>query len=161
MLPGLRVPPLHDHALTVIVPHAPTLTVKPDWRQRGHRHVPAAERSLIFEGVTDNAVQDILLTRAADLRHTFLPLAHADGELLCQPAVARTLVRLADDVCRRLLSALPPVGVYAAVFQDRQRAPGSAALAAVGEQDLYVMAHGAIEQGNRLLQAQLLRLVDN
>ena len=161
MLSGLRVPPLHDHALTVKVPHSPALTVQPHRRQRGHRHVPVAERPLIFEGVADNVVQDILLTRAADLRHALLPFAHAGGKLLCQPAVARTLVRLTDDVCRRLFSALPPVGVHAAVFQDRQRAPGSAALAAVGEQDLHVMAHGAIEQGNRLLQAQLLCLVDN
>ena len=161
MLPGLRVPPLHDHALTVIVPHAPTLAVQPHRRQRGHCHVPVAERPLIFEGVADNVIQDILLTRAADLRHALLPFTHADGELLRQPAVTHTFVRLADDVCRGLPAALPPVGVHAAVLQDCQRAPGSAALAAVGEQDLHVMAHGAIEQGNRLLQAQLLRLVDN
>jgi hypothetical protein len=52
---------------------------------------PSPQYALIFEGFTDNAVQYALLTRPADLRHAFLPFAHADGKLLRQTAVTRAL----------------------------------------------------------------------
>ncbi len=57
------------------------------------------------------------------------------------------------------MATLPAIRIHAAVLQYGQRAAGPAALPAVGEQDLHVMAHRAIEQGNRFLQAQLLRLI--
>ena len=65
---------------------------------------------------------------------------------LCQPAVACSFIRFTDDVGCGLMATLPAIRIHAAVLQHRQRAAGPAALPAVGEQDLHVMAHRAIEQ---------------
>ena len=102
--------------------------------------------TLLSEGVTDEAVEYALFTGPADLGHAFLPFTHADGKLLCQPAVACSFIRFTDDVGCGLMATLPAIRIHAAVLQHRQRAAGPAALPAVGEQDLHVMAHRAIEQ---------------
>ena len=157
--PGLRIPAFHHHPLPVIIPHAPAFAVQPHRRQGCNGRVFLTQHPLLSEGVTDKAVEYALFTRPADLGHAFLSFTHADGKLLCQPAVACSFIRFTDDVGCGLMAPLPAIRIHAAVLQHRQRTAGPAALPAVGEQDLHVMAHRAIEQGNRFLQAQLLRLI--
>ncbi|SAQ52266.1 Uncharacterised protein [Klebsiella oxytoca] len=161
MLSVFRVPALHHHPFPVVVPNTATFAVQPDRRQRGDRQLLLTQYALTFKRFPDEPVQYALFTAPADLRHAFLPFAYAGGKLLRQAAVTRALFRLTDDVRSRLLSALPAISIYPVLFQYCQRAAGTAALPAVGEQDLNVMTHGAIQQGQRLLQAQLLRLVHN
>ncbi|SAQ12593.1 Uncharacterised protein [Raoultella planticola] len=161
MLSGFRVPALHHHPFPVVVPDTATFAVQPDRRQRGDRHILLTQYALTFERFPDEPVQYALFTAPADLRHAFLPFAYAGGKLLRQAAVTRALFRLTDDVRSRLLSALPAIRIDSALFQYCQRAAGTAALPTVGEQDLNVMTHGAIQHGQRFLQAHLLRLVND
>ncbi|SUI38242.1 Uncharacterised protein [Salmonella enterica subsp. enterica serovar Braenderup] len=161
MGPFFRVPLLHHHPFTVHVAQVTVPAVQPDRRQRGHHGVLLPEYPLRLQLTAYHPRQYGLLTHAADLRHALFPGFHRGHKIPGQPGIADIPVRLADNGRRGLLPALPAVTVHAGLLHGHQRAAGTGALTAVGNEHLDVMTRRAIQQGQSLLQGQLFPLVDN
>ena len=155
------IPALHDHPLPVVVAHLLMAAVEPDRLQRGDTDLPLAQHLFRLKRLADYACEHRLLARTGDLRHAVFTCADASGKVSGQAVIPLPPVRLADNRDLRLLTALPRERAHSRFLHDGEGAAGPGALAAVGNQQLDVMAQRTVEQRERFFQGQLLPLVHN